>query len=173
MQIEEKREQYLRKTSLKFDRGGLIPAVIVDDTTSEVLMMAFMNQEALQRTRETGYTHCFSRSRNTIWRKGEQSGNEQEVCAIFVNCEENSLLLRVIQHGGAACHDGYRGCYYRRLLPDGTYTTIAERVFDPATVYHTPRAPAPELPIANGSAKADELAEIQHTLEHELAQLYG
>ena len=122
---------------LKFDRQGLIPAVIQDDTTNEVLLVAFMNEEALQRTRETGYTHFFSRSRNKIWRKGEQSGNVQEVRAIFLNCEENSLLIRVVQHGDAACHDGYKSCYYRRLLPNDTYQAIAERVLDPAQVYYT------------------------------------
>ena len=120
---------------LKFDRQGLIPAVIQDDITGDVLMLAFMNQEAFQRTRETGYTHFFSRSRNTVWRKGEQSGHVQEVRAIFVNCEENSLLLRVIQHGAGACHMGYRSCYYRRLQPDGTYETVAERLFEPEVVY--------------------------------------
>lgn len=121
---------------LKFDRSELIPAIIQDDATGDVLMVAFMNEEAFNRTRETGYTHFYSRSRQAIWRKGEQSGNVQEVCAMFVNCEENSLLIRVIQHGGAACHTGHRSCYYRRLLPDGTYETIAERVFDPAVVYN-------------------------------------
>ncbi len=121
---------------LKFDRQGLIPVVIQDDVTNEVLLVAFMNEEALQRTRETGYTHFFSRSRNTIWRKGEQSGNVQEVRSIFLNCEENSLLIRVVQHGGAACHDGYKSCYYRSLLPNDTYQVVAERVFDPAEVYH-------------------------------------
>jgi len=120
---------------LKFDRQGLIPAVIQDDATNEVLMVAFMNEEAFDRTRETGYTHFFSRSRNKIWRKGEQSGNIQEVRTIFVNCEENSLLIRVVQHGDAACHTGHRSCYYRRLLPDGTYETVAERLFDPEIVY--------------------------------------
>ena len=120
---------------LKFDRQGLIPAVIQDDATGEVLMVAFMNEEAFERTRQTGHTHFFSRSRNAIWHKGEQSGNVQEVRAIFVNCEENSLLVRVIQHGNAACHMGYTSCYYRRLLPDGTYETVAERVFDPDVVY--------------------------------------
>ncbi len=121
---------------LKFDRQGLIPVVVQDDTTNEVLLVAFMNEEALQRTRETGYTHFFSRSRNTIWHKGEQSGNVQQVRSIFLNCEENSLLIRVVQQGGAACHDGYKSCYYRLLLPNETYQTIAERVFDPAEVYH-------------------------------------
>lgn len=114
----------------------MIPVVIQDDVTNEVLLVAFMNEEALQRTRETGYTHFFSRSRNTIWRKGEQSGNVQEVRSIFLNCEENSLLIRVVQHGGAACHDGYKSCYYRSLLPNDTYQVVAERVFDPAEVYH-------------------------------------
>jgi phosphoribosyl-AMP cyclohydrolase len=121
---------------LKFDRQGLIPAVIQDDVTNEVLLVAFMNEEALQRTRETGYTHFFSRSRNKIWRKGEQSGNVQEVRSIFINCEESSLLIRVVQHGGAACHDGYKSCYYRSLLPNDTYQVVAERVFDPVEVYH-------------------------------------
>ena len=120
---------------LHFDRQGLIASVIVDDATDEVLMVAFMNEEALQKTRETGFTHFFSRSRNTIWRKGEQSGNSQEVRDILVNCEENSLLVRVVQHGGAACHDGYRSCYYRRLLPDSSFEVIAERVFNPEEVY--------------------------------------
>ena len=111
---------------LHFDRQGLIPSVVVDDATGNVLMVAFMNEEALQKTRETGFTHFFSRSRNTIWRKGEQSGNSQEVRDIFVNCEENSILVRVTQHGGAACHDGYSSCYYRRLLPDNVYEVVME-----------------------------------------------
>ena len=121
---------------LKFDRQGLIPVVIQDDATDEVLMVAFMNEEAFHLTRDTGYTHLYSRSRNKLWRKGEASGNVQEVCGIFVNCEEDSLLLRVIQRGGAACHEGYKSCYHRRLLPDDSYQLIAQRVFDPSVVYH-------------------------------------
>ena len=139
---------------LKFDREGLIPAVIQDDTTNEVLMVAFMNREALDRTRETGYTHFYSRSSNALWRKGEQSGNTQEVRAIYVNCEENSLLIRVVQHGGAACHNGYRSCYYRRLQPDGSYETIAEPVFDPRVVY-------------------GEVAQLAAPLEKAMRQLYS
>lgn len=122
---------------LKFDRQGLLPVVIQDDVTGEVLMVAFMDQEALHLTRETGYTHFFSRSRNTTWRKGEQSGHVQEVRAILVNCEENSLLIKVLQHGNAACHMGYRSCYYRLLQPGDTYMTVAQRVFDPEIVYGT------------------------------------
>ena len=136
---------------LKFDRQGLIPTVVQDDATNEVLMVAFMNEEAFDLTRTTGNTHFFSRSRNLVWRKGEQSGNVQEVRAIFVNCEENSLLIRVVQHGQAACHTGHRSCYYRRLLPDGNYETVAERLFDPDIVYGTSRA----------------------SLEAKLRQLYG
>ena len=145
---------------LKFDRQGLIPTVIQDDTTGEVLMVAFMNEEALNLTRKMGYTHFFSRSRNAIWRKGEQSGNVQEVRDIFVNCEENSLLIRVIQDGEAACHQGYRSCYYRRLLPDNAYETIAERVFDPSIVY-------------DHSNTAQAKAQLSAALEEKLRQLYG
>ena len=177
---------------LKFDRQGLIPVVIQDDGSEEVLMVAFMNHDALQRTRETGYTHFFSRSRNTLWRKGEQSGNAQEVCAIFVNCEENSLLIRVRQQGGAACHDGYRSCYYRRLNEDDSYTTVAERVFDPTVVYasapaHTtvtisapsipPVSPVPPVPSTVSAQSIDthkkEREEQQQQLEIEMRQLYG
>jgi phosphoribosyl-AMP cyclohydrolase len=139
---------------LSFDREGLIPAVIQDETTNEVLMVAFMNQAAFDLTRETGYTHFYSRSRNALWRKGEQSGHTQEVRAIYVNCEENSLLIRVTQHGGAACHTGYRSCYYRRLLPDGSYETIAGRVFDPDEVYN-------------------QTAQLSSQLEKAMRQLYS
>jgi phosphoribosyl-AMP cyclohydrolase len=157
---------------LKFDRQGLLPAVIQDDATGEVLMVAFMNEEALLLTRETGYTHFFSRSRNTIWRKGEQSGNVQEIRDIFVNCEETSLLIKVIQHGGAACHTGYRSCYYRRLLPDDGNEIVAERVFDPEIVYGSTRAKSQDegvFPIAIDYARIEE----QQKLESELRQLYG
>ncbi|HEX6109086.1 MAG TPA: phosphoribosyl-AMP cyclohydrolase [Ktedonobacteraceae bacterium] len=148
------------KSMLKFDRQGLIPTVIQDNTTGEVLMVAFMNEEALRLTRKTGYTHFFSRSRNAIWRKGEQSGNVQEVRDIFVNCEENSLLIRVIQHGEAACHEGYRSCYYRRLMPANAYETVAERIFDPAIVYEH-------------SNTAQAKAQLSAKLEEKLRQLYG
>ena len=145
---------------LKFDRQGLIPAVIQDDTTAEVLMVAFMNEEALRLTRETGFTHFFSRSRNAIWRKGEQSGHVQEVRDIFVNCEENSLLIRVAQRGDAACHEGYRSCYYRRLQPNDSYETVAERIFDPEVVY-------------GQSDTAQARIQFSGALEEKMRQLYG
>lgn len=157
---------------LKFDRSGLLPVVIQDDNTNEVLMVAFMNEDALRLTRETGYTHFYSRSRNTIWRKGEQSGNVQEVRDIFINCEVNSLLIRVVQKGGAACHTGYRTCYYRRLLPDNTYETVRERVFDPNVVYGTASTQpfaTEELLIAINYTKNDQSQQIKTALR----QLYG
>ncbi len=158
---------------LKFDRQGLIPVAIQDDASGEVLMLAFMNEEALQRTRQTGYTHFYSRSRNTIWRKGEQSGNAQEVRDIFVNCEENSLLIRVIQHGGAACHTGYRSCYHRHLLPDGTYETVAERIFDPEVVYSSVHQKPSSVDNVFYIAIKTISPEDQKRLEAELRQLYG
>lgn len=119
---------------VRFDANGLIPAVIQDAATGEVLMLAYMNQEALRLTRETRRAHYWSRSRSRIWRKGETSGNEQIVDEIRINCELNSLLLRVRQ-AGAVCHDGYDTCYYRRLEDDGGLTSVRERAFDPAMVY--------------------------------------
>src|SRR5436305_4790114 len=158
---------------IKFDQQGLIPAIIQDDSTEEVLMVAFMNQEALQRTRETGNTYFFSRSRNKIWHKGEQSGNVQEVRAIFVNCEENSLLIRVRQHGDAACHDGYHSCYYRRLLPDNSYQTVAERIFDPAVVYKT-AAHSQAIPVKNETniAVKPTRQDLAEKLQSVFSQLY-
>src|SRR5438067_1228719 len=157
---------------LKFDRQCLIPTVIQDDTTGEVLMVAFMNEEALRLTREIGNTLFFSRSRNGIWRKGEQSGNVQEVRDILVNCEENSLLIKVIQHGAGACHTGYRSCYYRRLQPDDAYETIAEPAFDPEAVYGTKQegpVASNEFPIARKYINAEE----SRKLEADMRQLYN
>ncbi len=160
---------------LNFDREGLIPVVIQEATTNDVLMVAFMNQEALYLTRQTGYTHFFSRSRNTIWRKGEQSGNTQAVRAIYVNCEENSLLIKVLQHGDAACHMGYHSCYYRRLLDDDGYEEVGERIFDPGMVYSRAKEHVfpqdNELPIAMEYNLKDNAT--HQKLETELRLLYG
>ncbi len=161
------------EATLTFDNQGLVPVVIQDDATDEVLMVASMNEEALRLTRETGYTHLFSRSRQKFWRKGEQSGNTQEVRAIFVNCEQNSLLVRVVQHGGAACHDGYHSCYYRRLQPDNTLQIVAERVFDPAVVY---ASASNKTTDDNSVFQIDQDAlpvEPLQKLEAKMRQLYG
>ncbi|GCE24637.1 hypothetical protein KDA_01210 [Dictyobacter alpinus] len=150
---------------LNFDSQGLMPAVIVDDETGTVLLVAFMNQEAYQLTRESGQTHFFSRSRNRIWHKGEQSGNVQDVRDMFVNCEENSLLIRVKQHGDAACHEGYQSCYYRRLLPDESYEIVAERIFDPEDVYGTEQS-------EETMTTEDSGTQTPQQLEQMLRQLY-
>lgn len=100
--------------SLAFDDRGLIPAVVQDATTGEVLMVAWMNAEALRLTRETGEAHFWSRSRRTLWHKGETSGNVQRVREIWVDCDADTLLLKV-DPAGPACHTGARSCFYRRL----------------------------------------------------------
>ncbi|MDD1717553.1 MAG: phosphoribosyl-AMP cyclohydrolase [Methanoregulaceae archaeon] len=114
---------------LKFE-GGLIPVVVQDRTTGEVLMCAYANAEAVDRTRSTGFAHYYSRSRKRLWKKGEESRHFQRVFRILVDCDEDCLLFEVEQTG-AACHTGYRSCFYRTL--DGA--VIAEKVFDPGRVY--------------------------------------
>lgn len=120
---------------IDFDKqGGLVPAIAQDAATGTVLMMAYMNQEAFDETVRTGRAVYFSRSRNKLWRKGEESGNVQEVKEIFVDCDADTILLKVNQIGGAACHEGYRSCFFRKL--DGDKVTVqGERVFDPKKVY--------------------------------------
>ena len=155
---------------LNFDAQGLIPVVIQDESNDQVLMVASMNAEALRLTRETGYTHLFSRSRNKLWRKGEDSGHVQEVRGIYVNCEENSLLLRVSQHGPGACHTGHRGCYYRRLLDDDSYEEIEGAVFDPRQVYRQPE-PTPAQPTAPAVAPLSE--QERQELETNMRKLFS
>ena len=124
----------LADEAVRFDDAGLIPVIVQEDASQRVLMLAFMNEEALRLTQQTGRAHYWSRSRNKLWRKGETSGNEQVVTDLRVNCERNSLLMSVIQHG-AVCHDGYATCYYRRVNDDGSLQIVEERQFDPAAVY--------------------------------------
>jgi phosphoribosyl-AMP cyclohydrolase len=119
---------------LRFGTDGLVPAVIADATSGSVLMVGFMNEEALRLTRESGLVHFWSRSRQKMWLKGETSGHIQRVQEILVNCEENTLLIEVEQVG-AVCHTGYPTCFYRRLEPDNSLTTIRDRWFDPEDVY--------------------------------------
>ena len=121
--------------TIDFDKaGGLIAAIAQDADTGQVLMIAWMNREALDETVRTGRAVYFSRSRGKLWRKGEESGNVQEVKEIYVDCDADAILLKVNQLGGAACHEGYKSCFYRKL-DGGEWKTIAERVFDPKTVY--------------------------------------
>jgi phosphoribosyl-AMP cyclohydrolase len=120
---------------LDFDKaGGLVPAIAQDAETGEVLMLAWMNREAFEETVRTGRAVYFSRSRNKLWRKGEESGNVQEVVGIFIDCDADTVLLKVRQIGGAACHEGYKSCFFRKL-EDGELTVVGERIFDPKKVY--------------------------------------
>ncbi len=124
-----------KEESLDFAKlGGLVPAIAQDAATGEVLMVAFMNQEAWERTLKTGEAHYFSRSRQTLWHKGGTSGHVQRVKEIFLDCDADSVLLKVEQVGGAACHTGHKSCFHRRWTGDG-WETVGEPVFDPRQVY--------------------------------------
>jgi phosphoribosyl-AMP cyclohydrolase len=121
--------------NIDFDRaGGLVAAIAQDALTGEVLMIAWMNREAFDETVRTGRAVYFSRSRGKLWRKGEESGHVQEVKEIYVDCDADAILLKVNQLGGAACHEGYKSCFFRKLEA-GAWQTVAERVFDPKAVY--------------------------------------
>jgi len=119
---------------ISFGPDGLVPAVIREEAGGDVLMVGFLNQEALERTRATGLVHYWSRSRQKLWMKGETSGHVQRVREIHVNCELNTLLIDVEQVN-AVCHDGYPTCFYRRLEPDNSLTIVRDRQFDPDDVY--------------------------------------
>jgi phosphoribosyl-AMP cyclohydrolase len=115
--------------------GGLLPVVVQDVKSGEVLMLAYMNEAALTETIRTGRACYFSRSRQCLWRKGETSGHVQHVRDIRIDCDADALLLRVEQVGGAACHEGYESCFFRQRREDDTWNVVGERVFDPAVVY--------------------------------------
>ncbi len=120
---------------LDFEKtGGLIPAIAQDAETGEVLMMAYMNREAYEETLASGRAVYYSRSRNTLWKKGETSGHVQHVKEIRVDCDRDTVLLKVEQVGGAACHKGYKSCFYR-IVEDNEFKIVEERVFDPEKVY--------------------------------------
>ncbi len=129
---------------IRFGDDGLIPAGIQEARSGQLLMVGFMNQEALEETRRSGFVHLWSRSRQRLWKKGESSGHVQRVEEIRVNCDLNSLLIEVDQTG-AVCHDGYDTCYYRRLEPNGTLTIVRDRQFDPRDVYALGGSPATGL----------------------------
>ncbi len=120
---------------IDFDKqGGLVPVIAQEYETGEVLMLAFMNREAWDLTLKTGIVHYWSRSRNKLWKKGESSGNVQEVKEIRVDCDNDTILVKVEQIGRAACHDGYRSCFYR-VVRDGEFVIDGEKVFNPDEVY--------------------------------------
>ena len=115
-------------------QDGLVPAIAQDADSGEILMLAYMNKESWELTLQTGIAHYWSRSRNKLWKKGESSGNIQEIREIRVDCDSDTVLLKVKQVGGAACHTGYRGCFYN-LVKDGKVVVDGVKVFSPSEVY--------------------------------------
>ena len=120
--------------SLKFNEQGLIPAIVQDVDTGSVLMLAYMNREAVEKTLESRETWFWSRSRQKFWHKGETSGNTQKVKEIYYDCDRDTLLVKVTQQG-AACHEGYFSCFHYRIDSDGQVATVGEKYFDPEKVY--------------------------------------
>jgi phosphoribosyl-AMP cyclohydrolase len=116
--------------------GGLVPAIIQDELSGEVLMLGFMNRESLRQTEQTGEVVFFSRSRQKLWKKGESSGHILKVKDIRVDCDADALLIRVNPMGPGVCHKGYRSCFFRSLQPGGESRIIAERSFAPDAVYN-------------------------------------
>lgn len=137
----------------KFDEHGLIPCVTQDAGTLEVLMVGYMNAEALSRTIQTGEAHYWSRSRQKLWRKGEQSGLTQLVTSLRIDDDQDCMLLQVRVNGGASCHVGYRSCFFRELtnLAAGTGFRLTflekEKVFDPKTIYSTAQDGSPLVQV--------------------------
>ena len=121
---------------LDFEKcGGLIPAIAQDYKINKVLMLAYINEESWNETLKSGRATYWSRSRKKLWKKGEESGNVQEVKEILVDCDEDTVIFKVNQIGGSACHEGYPSCFFRKLNDDGTLSIVEERVFDPSKVY--------------------------------------
>ncbi|MBI4765821.1 MAG: phosphoribosyl-AMP cyclohydrolase [Deltaproteobacteria bacterium] len=122
--------------NLNFEKGnGLLPAVAQDWQTGQVLMLAFMNREAWEKTLATRRVHYWSRSRNELWLKGGTSGHVQMVKEVFIDCDGDTILLKVEQLGGAACHTGHKSCFFQKIKNDGTIEICSEKVFDPEEVY--------------------------------------
>lgn len=119
-----------------FSKSDLIPVIAQDDETGDVLMLAYMNEEAWSETLRSGRVVYFSRSRQELWRKGDESGHVQEVKSIYFDCDADAILIKVNQIGDAACHEGYRSCLFRKVDPkSGDVEIVGERVFDPNVVY--------------------------------------
>lgn len=119
--------------------AGLVPAIIQDHRTGEVLMLGFMNAEAFAETQRTREVVFFSRSRNKLWKKGESSGHVLKVREALFDCDADALLFRIERVGPGVCHEGYRSCFFRRVEPNGATSIVAEKTFDPSTVYSAPQ----------------------------------
>jgi phosphoribosyl-AMP cyclohydrolase len=121
---------------LDFEKeNGLIPAIVQDHESGEVLMLGFMNREAFARTTESGFVTFYSRSRKKLWTKGESSGQKLLLREMRVDCDLDAVLVKAELEGGAVCHEGYRSCFFRRIEPDGEVSVVAERVFAPEELY--------------------------------------
>lgn len=119
-----------------FAKQELIPVIAQDEASGDVLMLAYMNAEAYAETLRTGRVCYYSRSRQKLWRKGEESGNVQVLKSLYFDCDADTLLVKVEQIGGAACHEGYKSCFFRQVDPaTQNVTTVGQRVFDPKAVY--------------------------------------
>lgn len=124
----------MRPAFEKFE-NGLVPVVVQDFESKDILMMAYVNEEAYDMTVETGIATYWTRSRQEIWVKGLTSGNTQEIKEIRIDCDLDTLLYVVVQNGGAACHEGYKSCFYRKLVSADKFEVEGERIFDPKEVY--------------------------------------
>ncbi len=122
-------------TNLKLNSEGLLPVIIQDFSSGKVLMLAYMNREALRRTIKLGKTCFWSRSRKKYWVKGEESGNCQKVKGIYFDCDYDTVLIKVKQIGQGACHQGYFSCFFRKMNKNGNYKIIEKKLFDPKKVY--------------------------------------
>jgi phosphoribosyl-AMP cyclohydrolase len=135
---------------LDFEKeNGLIPAIVQDHLNGDVLMLGFMNREALAKTQQTGFVTFFSRSRKKLWMKGESSGQKLLLRDLRVDCDGDALLVRAELAGGAVCHKGYRSCFFRQIARDGAVQVIAERVLSPDDLYGKSAAKGP----SNGENK--------------------
>ena len=121
---------------LDFSKGnGLIPAIVQDYSSHKVLMLAYISRASWEKTVETGEAHYWSRSRQELWHKGATSGHVQKIKEIYLDCDNDTVLFKVEQAGGAACHTGYETCFHKKVDLDGNYYIIGERIFDPEKVY--------------------------------------
>jgi len=133
--IKENNVSESKLSGIEFDENGLVPVIAQDANDGAVLMMAYMNQESLDITVKTGNATYWSRSRKKLWKKGEESGNVQKVKGIFKDCDGDTLLIKIEQIGGAACHTGNRSCFYSKATSDGKWEEISKPLFDPKAVY--------------------------------------
>jgi len=125
----------MKKYNIDFKKsGGIVPAIVQDFLTGEVLMLAYMNDESFKLTQSTGFAHYWSRSKNRIWKKGESSGNVQIIKEIYLDCDSDTVLMKVNQIGEAACHEGYRSCFFRRIEGDEVFIETTP-LFNPSDIY--------------------------------------